>query len=215
VHLCSWSASFGPCCTNMATVPYALVTCFSTGAPWCEQLPGTDFDKLMEKSFGETIPYSYPSQDQDFEFSCALPSRSGANSLVKGSSACDNIAGPERSRYLLAIRGLWMPPKGPRVIHCRSCSKPRSKFWLAVRAEAEAKIPLDIANDRNDPYRRAPSDLYARLPAELMGGIKNALLAYVAYAEQALNQSGRGGRKLRGTTRRAQLKAFDNLKQLV
>ena len=108
-----------------------------------------------------------------------------------------------------------MPPKIANVVHCRWCWQPKSKFWLAVRAESEVKNPLDIANDRNDPYRRAPSDLYARLPPELLGSIKSAVLAYVAHAEDALNQSGRGGRKLRGRTRRAELKAFDNLKQLV
>ena len=87
-----------------------------------------------------------------------------------------------------------MPPNNAHVVHCRWSWKPKSKFWLAVRAEAEVIIPLDIANDRSQPYRRLPSDLYARLPPELLGSIKNALLAYVAYAEDALNQSGRGGR---------------------
>ena len=149
---CSFAAgasitSFGPRCTIMARVPYALVTCFSTGAPWCEQLPGTDFDEFMTRSFGGTVPYGYPSQDQDLEFSCALPSRSGANSFVKGSSACDNIAGPESSRYLLAIRGLWMPPNSPDVVPRPSKWEPKSKFWLAVRARAGVEIPWDIASD--------------------------------------------------------------------
>ena len=199
----------------MATAPYALVTRFSTGRPWSEQALDTDFDMFMIKSFGETVAYSYPSQSQDYEFSCALPSRSGANSDVKGSSACDNIAAPERSRYMLAIRGLWMPPNNPDVVPCPSRWEPKSKIWLAVRARAGVEIPRDIANDRSDPYRRAPSDLYERLPAELIGSIKNALLAYVAFAEDKLKQSGCGGKKLQGKRRREELKAFENLKQLV
>jgi hypothetical protein len=36
--------SFGPRCTITARVPYALVTCFSTGRPWSEQALGADFD---------------------------------------------------------------------------------------------------------------------------------------------------------------------------
>ena len=195
----------------MARVPYALVTCFSTGAPWCEQLPGTDFDEFMIKSFGETIPYSYPSQDQDFEFSCALPSRSGANSLVKGSSACDNIAAPERSRYMLAIRGLWMPPNNPDVVPPPEMWEPKSKFWLAVRARAGVEIPRYVSNDRNNPYRPAPSDLYGVLPAELIQSIKRTLLEYIASAEDKLHNR---RVEITGNKRREQLKAFLTLKQL-
>ena len=173
----------GPCCTIMATAPYALVTCFSTGRCWSEQSEGTDFDAFMKKSFKQTISYSYPSQDQDREFSCALPSRSGANSEIKGSWACDNTAAPERSRYILAIRGLMLPAINPDVLPIRERWEPKSKFWLAVRARAAVEIPLDVSNDRNHPYRRAPSELYGRLPAELIESIKRTLLDYVASAE--------------------------------
>ena len=141
----------------MSRVPYAFVSCFGTGAPWSEQTPGTDFDDFMWRSFGSTVENGSPSQPQDSEFSCALPSKSGANSLVKGVSACHHPAGRERSRLVLAFRGLWMPPDAADVIRSPRCGRPETKFWLAVRAEAEVVIPSKVGSDRSQPRRRAPS----------------------------------------------------------
>ena len=173
----------------MARVPYALVACFSTGAPWSEQLPGTDFHDFMRRSFGSTVENGSPSQPQDLEFSCAFPTRSGSNSLIKGASACHLPAGVERSRFVLAVRGLWMQPNALGIIRSPSVGRSGTKFWLAIRAKAEVVIPADLGNDRNQPLRRVPSELSACLPPELLRNIKSATHGSVAIAEQALIRS--------------------------
>ena len=104
-----------------------------------------------------------------------------------------------------------LPAINPDVLPIRERWEPKSKFWIAVRARAAVEIPLAISNDRKYPYRRAPSELYGRLPAELVESIKRTLLDYVASAEDKLKNR---RVELAGSKRREELKAFVNLKQL-
>ena len=139
--------------------PYAFVTCLGTGAPGCEQAANTPFDRFMDTTFGSAVAGGVPSQHQDMEFSCAHPTRNGSNSLLKGPSACYVPEARETPRVVFSLRGLWLPAGEARIIRSPEPGKSATKFWLAIRASEEVKIPSRLANDRFSQYRRRPADI--------------------------------------------------------
>ena len=161
--------------------PYAFVTCLGTGAPWCEQTEDTTFDDFMVTTFGSAVAGGVPSQHQDMEFSCAHPTRNGSNSLLKGPSACYVPEARETPRVVFSLRGLWLPKGEARII--RSSPEPgksATKFWLAIRASEEVKIPCRLANDRYSQYRRRSADICDCLQSSLLEEIRKAVCPHVA-----------------------------------
>ena len=187
-----------PDASDMAKHPYAFVTCLGTGAPWCEQTEDTTFDDFMVTTFGSAVAGGVPSQHQDMEFSCAHPTRNGSNSLLKGASACYVPEARETPRVVFSLRGLCLPKGEARII--RSSPEPgksATKFWLAIRASEEVKIPCRFANDRYSQYRRRPADICDCLQASLLEEIRKAVLESVASAHKYIAYSRGQGHKRR------------------
>ena len=167
----------------MEKLPYALISCLATGAPWSEQTEGTTFQDFMASTFGSSVAGGVPSQSQDMEFSCAHPSRNGSNSILKGASACHFPDARETPRVIFAVRGLWLSAGEADTIRSPLPGKSVTKFWLAVRARQEIVIPADVGNDRSSPYRRRPSEIAACLPPGLLSRIQQGILESVENAE--------------------------------
>ena len=173
--------------TTPELVPYAFVTCMATGAPWSEQKAGTAFDAFLLSHFGSCVDGG-PSQVQDLEFSCAHPSRSGSNSLLKGKDACNYAEARETPRVIISVRGLWRRDDGKDVVSSPLPGNSFTKFWLAVRAKEQIIIPDRIANDRSSVYRRHPETIAGVLPGELLSKIRNAILDCIVRAEQEVQR---------------------------
>ena len=82
---------------------YVFITVLGQGVPWCERKLETTFDAFMHSAFGSTITRGRPSQGQDMEFSCAHPTSSGSNSLLKPASACVIKEAVQTSRIMLSL----------------------------------------------------------------------------------------------------------------
>ena len=59
------SMSVAPGMSPEERAPYVLICCLSTGAPWSEQKPGTEYDIFMADMFGNQPEGGIPSQGQD------------------------------------------------------------------------------------------------------------------------------------------------------
>ena len=178
-----------PDASGRAMNPYAFVTCLGYGAPWSEQTEDTPFEKFMETTFGSAIDGAVPSEGQDMEFSCAHPTRSGSNSLLKGSAACHMPGGRETPRVVFSLRGLWLPQGRAKIIRSRpEESRSATKFWIAIQAKEKVTIPEHLANDRSSLYRRRPAELKHCLQADLLDAVREAVLETVSSAQKYVLQ---------------------------
>ena len=132
--------------TTPEWVPYAFVTCMATGAPWSEQKAGTAFDAFLLSHFGSCVDGA-PAQVQDLEFSCAHPSRSGSNSLLKGKDACNYAEARETPRVIISVRGLWRRDDGKHVVSSSLPGNFFTKFWLAVRAKEQIFVLINVSDE--------------------------------------------------------------------
>ena len=164
---------------------YAFITVLGQGVPWCEQSLGTTFDGFMKKTFGSTISGGRPSQEQDMEFSCAHPTSSGSNSLLKPASACVIKEAVQTSRIILSLRGFILPEDAGDIL-CSPQEEHRSasKFWLAIKVKKACTIPVALANDRSSQYRRRPDEIAGFFDKEDLGKIKAAVVQAAARAAQ-------------------------------
>ena len=166
--------------------PYLLVSCLGTGTPWSERRPGDTFEQFMHETFAEKIPDARPAQEQDSEFSCAHPTRNGANALTKSSSACNFPDNREVGRVICAVRCLWLPANADRVVRPSQKSLNSAKFFVAFRTEKLIEIPPHLGNDRESPNRRRPSDIQECLESSHVTQIQDLLREAITAAEVCL-----------------------------
>ena len=84
------------------------------------------------------------------EFSCAHPTSSGSNSLLKPASACVIKEAVQTSRIILSLRGFILPEDAGEILSSlQEDPRPTSKFWLVVKVEKVYRIPPELANDRS------------------------------------------------------------------
>ena len=76
----------------MDSAPYLVVFCLHTGKPWSEEPKGKEFRTWMEERFKTQCEWNIPPYEQDYEFCCAHPTRSGSNSMVKGPFRSDSAS---------------------------------------------------------------------------------------------------------------------------
>ena len=163
----------------MERTHYVFVTCLLTGAPWSEQPQKMTFKDFMKHTFESSIAGAEPSQGQDYEFSCAHPTRNGSNSMLKGPNACIGIDDlQETGRVIFSLRGLWSSVDRGDIIRSPE-GRSFTKFWLAVRSKKEVTIPDRLGNDRYSPYRRRAADIAGLLPPELLEQVKEEVLQTV------------------------------------
>ena len=151
----------------MDTIPYLLVFSFATGKPWSEETQETEFCSWWKRRFGSDCAWTIRRSEQDEEFCCAYPTRSGANSMVKDYSALAKDRTPEgtripreKGRVILALRRVLLPQNMPPKINIPPPDAHKSNFWFAFRVTKDFRItPALHGNDRQSDYRRKPSDL--------------------------------------------------------
>ena len=102
----------------MDNVPYLVVFCFATGKPWSEETRETEFRSWWNMKFGSDCAWTIRGSEQDEEFCCAYPTRSGSNSMVKDYSALAKDRTPEgkripreKGRVILALRRVHLSQK--------------------------------------------------------------------------------------------------------
>ena len=156
---------------------YAFITVLGQGVPWCEQSLGTTFDAFMDNAFGSTITRGRPSQGQDMEFSCAHPTSSGSNSLLKPASACVIKEAVQTSRIILSLRGFILPEDAGEILSSlQEEHRPTSKFWLAVKVQKVYTILPALANDRSSQYRQRLDEIAGFFDKDDLEKIKAAIV---------------------------------------
>ena len=171
---------------------YTFITVLGQGVPWCEQFPGTPFDEFMKKTFGSTISRGWPSQEQDMEFSCAHPTSSGSNSLLKPASACVIKEAAQTSRIILSLRGFILPEDAEAILRSpQEEHRPATKFWLAIKVRRACTIHAELANDRTSQYRRRPDEIAGFFEEDDLENIKAAILQSADRAQDTLRKNKR------------------------
>ena len=156
---------------------YVFITVLGQGVPWCERDLETTFDEFMRHTFGSTRTHGRPLEGQDMEFSCAHPTSSGSNSLLKPASASDIKEAVQTSRIILALRGFILPEDAGEILSSlQEDPRPTSKFWLVVKVKKAYRILPELANDRSSPYRRRPDEIAAFFDEDDLETIKAAIL---------------------------------------
>ena len=156
---------------------YVFITVLGQGVPWCERDLETPFDEFMRHAFRSTRIHGRPLEGQDMEFSCAHPTSSGSNSLLKPASASDIKEAVQTSRIILALRGFILPEDAGEILSSlQKDHRPTSKFWLAVKVKKAYTILPALANDRSSQYRRRPDEIAGFFEKDDLGKIKAAIV---------------------------------------
>ena len=180
---------------------YALVICLATGAPWSEQKRDMKWPEFLTKIFGEVIDGCEPYEEQDNEFCCGFPTKSGSNSYVKGKDACCNDRVGECGRIIIAVRNVVFPDRQDSVIYSRCDGNSLAKFWVAFRIRDPVCCTNGLGNNREDPCRQSPAAFEQCVGAHNLKRFKDELRAQISKRIKA-NVTDRSSGKKRMEVRR-------------